>query len=44
MAEGVAGLLRDKSRKPGKAPLPPSAVKQVVDLAIAPDISSARRP
>ena len=28
MAEGVAGLLRDKSRKPGKAPLPPSAVKQ----------------
>ena len=36
MAEGVAGLLRDKTRKPGKAPLPPSAVKQVVDLAIAP--------
>jgi hypothetical protein len=36
MAEGVAGLLRDKTRKPGKAPLPPSAVKQVVDLALAP--------
>jgi hypothetical protein len=36
MAEGVAGLLRDKSRKPGKAPLPPSAVKRVVDLALAP--------
>jgi hypothetical protein len=35
MTEGVAGLLRDKSRKPGKAPLPPSAVKQVVDLALA---------
>ena len=31
---GVAGLLRDKTRKPGKAPLPPSAVKQVVDLAL----------
>jgi len=36
MAEGVAGLLRDKTRKPGKAPLPPSAVKQVVDLALTP--------
>ena len=36
MAEGVAGLLRDKTRKPGKAPLAPSAVKQVVDLALAP--------
>jgi len=36
MAEGVAGLLRDKTRKPGKAPLLPSAVKQVVDLALAP--------
>jgi len=34
MAEGVTGLLRDKTRKPGKAPLPPSAVKQVVDLAL----------
>ena len=30
------GLLRDKTRKPGKAPLPPSAVKQVVDLALTP--------
>lgn len=36
MAEGVAGLLRDKTRKPGKAPLPPSAVKRVIDLALAP--------
>jgi len=36
MAEGVAGLLRDKTRKPGKAPLPPSAVKRVVDLALTP--------
>ena len=36
MAEGVAGLLRDKTRKPGKAPLPPSAVKRVIDLALTP--------
>jgi transposase len=36
MAEGVAGLLRDKTRKPGKAPLPSSVVKRVVDLALAP--------
>lgn len=36
MADAVAGRLRDKTRKPGKAPLPPNAVKQVVDLALAP--------
>jgi len=30
MAEGVAGLLRDKTRKPGKAPLPPSALKRLL--------------
>jgi len=36
MAEGVAGLLRDKTRRPGKAPLPPSAVKRVIDLALTP--------
>lgn len=36
MAEGVAGLLRDKTRKPGKAPLPPSAVQRVIDLALTP--------
>ena len=35
MQEGVEGLLRDKTRKPGKAPLPPSAVKRVVDLTLA---------
>jgi len=36
MAEGVAGLLRDKTRKPGKAPLPPSAVQRVIGLAPTP--------
>jgi hypothetical protein len=32
MAEGVEGLLRDKTRKPGKLPLPPNTVQRVVDL------------
>src|ERR1700737_2694230 len=36
MAEGVEGLLRDKSRKPGKPPLPPNTVQRVVDLALGP--------
>jgi len=30
MAEGVEGLLRDKTRKPGKPPLPPNTVQRVV--------------
>src|SRR3954462_7819177 len=30
--EGVGGLLHDKSRKPGKAPLPRSTVDRVVGL------------
>src|SRR3982075_1759646 len=34
MAEGVEGLLRDKTRKPGKPPLPPNTVQRVVDLAL----------
>ena len=33
--EGVAGMLRDKSRKPGKAPLPTSTVDRVVELTLA---------
>src|SRR5918997_1266779 len=33
--EGVASLLRDKSRKPGKAPLPTSTVDRVVELTLA---------
>src|SRR5665213_1268455 len=34
MAEGVDGLLRDKTRKPGKPPLAPDIVQRVVDLAL----------
>src|SRR4030088_585050 len=29
MAEGVEGLLRDKTRKPGKPPLPPNTVHEL---------------
>jgi transposase len=36
MAEGVDGLARDKTRKPGKPPLPAGTVQRVVDLALAP--------
>lgn len=36
MAEGVEGLLRDKTRKPGKPPLLPNTVQRVVDLALGP--------
>jgi len=36
MAEGVDGLLRDKTRKPGKPPLAADTVQQVVDLALGP--------
>ncbi|HEX8374545.1 MAG TPA: IS630 family transposase, partial [Geminicoccaceae bacterium] len=35
MREGVAGLLRDKSRKPGKAPLGEATVRRVVALTCA---------
>jgi transposase len=35
MREGVAGLLRDRSRKPGKAPLGEEAVRRVVALTCA---------
>jgi transposase len=35
MHEGVAGLLRDKTRPPGKPPLPAETVKRVVDLTLA---------
>jgi transposase len=34
MREGVPGLLRDKSRKPGKAPLPAATVERVVGLTL----------
>jgi len=36
MAEAVAGLRRDKTRKPGKPPLPVATVQRVVDLALSP--------
>jgi hypothetical protein len=36
MQEGVAGLTRDKTRKPGKPPLPPATVQRVIDLALGP--------
>src|SRR6202046_2162890 len=36
MAEGVEGLLRDKTRKPGKAPLPAATGQPVIDLVNVP--------
>jgi hypothetical protein len=36
MQEGVDGLLRNKTRKPGKAPLPAATVQHVIDLALGP--------
>src|SRR3954467_3995651 len=36
MAEGVDGLNHDKTRKPGKQPLPPTVVQRVVDLTLGP--------
>ena len=41
MAEGVAGLTRDKTRKPGKTPLPAGVVRRVVDLALGPPAGQA---
>ena len=35
MQEGVDGLLRDKTRKPGKPPLPAETVQRVIDLTLA---------
>lgn len=36
MQEGVDGLLRDKTCKPGKPPLPAETVRGGVDLAVGP--------
>ena len=36
MLQGVAGLTRDKTRKPGKPPLPAATVQRVIDLALGP--------
>lgn len=35
MREGVEGLLRDKTRPPGKAPLAADRVERIVDLTLA---------
>jgi hypothetical protein len=42
MAEGVAGLTRDKTRKPGKPPLPAATVQRVVDLALSATATTTR--
>ena len=34
-AKGLEGLTRDKTRKPGKPPLPAATVQRVVDLALS---------
>jgi hypothetical protein len=34
MAEGIEGLTRDKTRKPGKQPLPTATVERVVELTL----------
>jgi Homeodomain-like domain len=36
MTQGVEGLTRDKTRKPGKKPLPAATVQNVVGLALGP--------
>jgi transposase len=41
MQEGVDGLLRDKTRPPGKAPLPTETVQRVIDLALGPPSGEA---
>jgi hypothetical protein len=35
MREGVTGLLRDKTRKPGLPPLPPGVIDKVVEMTLA---------
>ena len=34
MEEGVAGLLRDKTRKPGKSPVAPAMVARLIELTL----------
>ena len=41
MAEGVDGLLRDKTRPPGVAPLAPAVVDKVVALTLEPPVHEA---
>jgi Homeodomain-like domain-containing protein len=35
MEAGVDGLLRDKTRKPGKAPVPPVMTARLIELTLA---------
>lgn len=42
MHEGVDGLLRDKIRPPGKAPVPPERVARIVRLTQDPPPDGAR--
>jgi len=41
MAEGVDGLTRDKTRKPGKPPLPAATVQRVLELALSQPLGEA---
>jgi hypothetical protein len=41
MAEGVEGLTRDKTREPGKKPVPAATVQNVVGLALGPPPAEA---
>jgi hypothetical protein len=41
MREGVTGLLRDKTRKPGLSPLPPAVIDRVVELTLAEPLGEA---
>jgi transposase len=41
MAEGVDGLLRDKTRKPGKPPLAAALVQRVLDLTLSEPLGEA---
>ena len=41
MAEGVDGLLRDKTRPPGKPPLPADTVRKVIELVSGPPTGAA---
>lgn len=43
MREGVVGLLRDKTRKPGLPPLPPARVDRIVELTLVERPARGRR-
>ena len=43
MREGAAGLVRDRTRKPGLPPLPPQLVERVVALTLGDPPGETRR-